>query len=103
MVVDPDERRVLDLELREPVENLDELELVVEVGLVPEHELFVRRGLLQDPIALRQVRERLLVLRPARVGKEAGASLAKLLVGEAGRDGALVQHVTPREHVSVDS
>ncbi len=75
-------------------EDLDDLQLVVEVGLEPQHE--VARAVLRDrAIALLELRQR------ADVGgvlprEEARADPAQLGVGHGGH-GALVEHVAPRE------
>ncbi len=84
---------VAKVSLREPVEDLEQLELIVEVVLEPEDDLLVVRDRGEGVVALLQVGQRRLVRCPPSVGKEAGPDRTQLLGGEPARDRPFVQHV----------
>jgi hypothetical protein len=77
----------------EPREDLDQLQLVVEIRVEPEHVRPVAMAL-ERPVTLQE-----LALRADVAGvlafQERGADATQLVVGDV-RDGTLVQHVAPR-------
>ena len=79
-------------------EHVEELELVVEVVLEPEHHLqVVAERLEQLPVAPLERGEQRLPASPAAVGEEAGAGLQQLLARQR-RHRPLVEHVLPGQH-----
>ncbi len=76
-------------------ERVDQLELVVEVVLEPEHDLeLIAERVEQPPVAPLQRREELLLSAPAAVGEEPGACAEQLAPWQR-RHRSLVQHVLP--------
>ena len=94
VLADADERDAPGRHLQrgEPGEDLRELQLVVEVGLEPEHVAAVAVGL-ERRVAGLELRQ-----RPLRAEKP-GPHAAQLCVAGRGHR-ALVQHVAPREAVA---
>ncbi len=79
-------------------EHVEELELVVEVVLEPEHHLeAVAERLEQLPVAPLERGEQRLPAAPAAVGEEAGARPQQLLPRQR-RHRPLVEHVLPGQH-----
>jgi hypothetical protein len=81
----------------EPVEQLDELHLIVEVVLEPEHDLVVLRGRAEQRVALPEIGVDLAELAPSRLGDEAGALARQRLERQVAPDWSLVQDVAPRQ------
>jgi hypothetical protein len=85
------------------VEDLDELQLVVEVVLEPEHDDLVARERRAEPgvagahVGLDRVR-----VTPTAAGEEPRPHRAKLLGVEVRRHRPLVQRVAPGDHVAPD-
>ena len=86
------------------VEDLDELQLVVEVVLEPDHDDLVagERGA-QARVAGAHVGLDRVRVAPAAGGEEPGAHGAKLVGVEVGGHRPLVQGVAPRDHVAADA
>jgi hypothetical protein len=84
----------------EPVEHLDELQLVVEVMLEEEHDLLVVPVARECRVASREVPSGLRQARPAAFREEAGSYIRKLFRREPAGDGTLVQHVPPRQDLA---
>ena len=79
-------------------EHVEELELVVEVVLEPEHHLEVVAERLEElPVAPLERGEQRLPAAPAAVGEEAGACAQQLLPWQR-RHRPLVEHVLPGQH-----
>ena len=79
-------------------EHVEELELVVEVVLEPEHHLeVVAERLEQLPVAPLERGEQRLPAAPAALGEEAGARPQQLLPWQR-RHRPLVEHVLPGQH-----
>ncbi len=81
---------------RQPLQNLDQLELVVEVGLEPEDDLTPGRG--ETRVPLLQVAQD--PIHVGRLPEEFGAAGAQVGVVEAGRDRALVKDVPPGQDLA---
>src|SRR5215204_3372217 len=82
------------------VERLQELQLVVEVVLEPQHDdLAVRGGLGQTGVAGGQRGLGLVAVGPAAGGQEGGPLGPQGRRMQAGADRTLVQHVVPRQHL----
>jgi hypothetical protein len=81
--------------LLEPVEKLDQLELIVQVVLEPEDDFLM----LAEPVELRvttdEVAKHLFEDAPSLFRNETHAHCSQLLGGEAGRDRAFVEYVAP--------
>ncbi len=77
---------------------MDQLELVEQVGLEPERRLVCPD---KRSVAHRERFERVLVRRPAAIGREAGADLAELAVVDC-RHRPLVEHVEPGQVLALD-
>ena len=75
---------------REPVEYLDELQLVVEVVFEEEHDLLVVAVTRERRVAYREVLSGLCQACPPAFREEAGANFGELFRRESGGDGALV-------------
>lgn len=80
---------------REPVEYLDELQLVVEVVFEVEHDLLVVSVTRERRVALCEVLSGLCQACPPAFREEPGANIGELFRREPGGDGALVKHVPP--------
>ena len=79
-------------------ERVDQLELVVEVVLEPEHHLeAVAERLEQLPVAPLERGEQRLPAAPAALGEEAGACAEQLLPWQR-RHRPFVEHVLPGQH-----
>ena len=87
--------RIPEVASREPVEHLDELQLIVEVVFEEEHDLLVVSVARKRRVACREVPSGLRQVRPSALREEAGAYVGKLFQREPVGDGALVQHVPP--------
>ena len=84
----------------QPVEDLDDLQLVVQIGLEPQHQVasgVARRGgaVVEQAVALCQGAFDGRGVEPARLGQEGGPGPAQVGVTQAAGNGAVVQDVTP--------
>jgi hypothetical protein len=92
--------RTFEVTSREPVEHLDELQLVVAVVLEEEHDLLMVPVARKRRVASREVPFGLRQARPSAFREEAGAYIGKLFQREHAGDGTLVQHVPPRQDLA---
>ncbi len=102
------EIRVDDNELGCPVctmrkpEGVDELELIVEVVLEPEHDLVAaNQGVEELRVSTFELAEHGTIVRGYGFGEKRGAYLQQLVAGHLGHR-PLVKGVFPREHGSAD-
>src|SRR6185295_7400896 len=87
----------------EEVEQLDELELVVEIVLEPEHNLVEIIEALDDAIPLLKISADVRKIVPVVTGDELRALLAELFQRERRIDGSFVKHVAPGDDLSFDA
>ena len=80
-----------------PVQNLEQLELVIQVVLEPEHNLIVGPKIRDRGISQAEIGQHLVILGPPARGNEAGTTAAHFLNRKAGRRRTLVQHISPRD------
>ena len=83
----------------EPVEDLQELELVVEIVLEPQDDAVERRRMGEPAVARLQIGRNLLPLAPAPVRQILGADRGQLGERASRRHRPLMQHVAPRQHL----
>jgi hypothetical protein len=89
--------------LAEPIEDLQELELIEQIVLKPQHHPVEARHMHKSTIARRQVRFDPRKLAPAPAGKIARANGRQLSEVVRQRHRPVMQHVPPREHLSRQS
>src|SRR5262249_21627007 len=82
---------------REPIENLEELKLVVEIVLEPEHDLLMLpkcgHGFIPPP----KLGNHLLVGAPTAILDEPGTDLTEFVSAQRRRNRSLVERVAPRQ------
>lgn len=84
----------------EAVGDLRELQVVVQVGLEPQHDLRVLRVLGDAAVTVAQLRQRRQLVGPAAGREVRGAHAHQLVRAEARRHRTVVQHVAPRHDVA---
>jgi len=82
-------------QLGQPVEHLDQLQLVVEVVLEPEHDLIVLARAAEGGVPLGKGLSDLGESTPASIGNEARSLLGKRFERQPGAHRPFVQHVAP--------
>jgi hypothetical protein len=79
----------------EPIENLQELELVIEVMLEPQHHAVEGVGASKPAIARLEIGGDLLAVSPPAIGEILGTDCGQLGKRRGERDRVLMQHVAP--------
>jgi hypothetical protein len=86
---------------REPIEDLQQLQLVVQIVLEPEHGLVVGAEIAERSIPLGEARAHFGAVF-AWLGQPAGAHVRERLDGRQLRDRAVMERIPPREVGSRD-
>lgn len=87
----------------EPVKNLDQLKLIVQVALKPEHDFIMRTERLEHLIAAGEIIKNGFLVPPSLGRDIAGPHLTERLEGETRRDRSFVKGVTPRTKLPIDA
>lgn len=83
----------------EPIEDLQELKLVVEVVLEPQHHALEGARSCKAAIARLKICRDLLTVSPAAIGEIVRTDRGQLGKRRGERDRALMQHVAPRQNL----
>src|SRR5215218_9590257 len=83
----------------EPIQHLNQLELIIQIVLEPEHDLVMIAALSERTVTTAELIANALRMGPAASGDIRGSNRGELLEREAIRDRPFVQHVSPGEHL----
>jgi len=88
---------------RHSVQHLDELQLVVQIVLEPEHQFVLFARGFERGVATLEVGQHARVLVPAAIRDEARPDFPQPTRVGAARHGPVVQHVAPRKQAARDA